>query len=68
MKLIQTNFTYTFNGDVKKTLQRGSYIGKKVASMRTLKKFTAKNANGIKDNMISDICIVSSHISSYLNK
>lgn len=52
MKAIETTFTYTviynhpglFGGEGAPVTGRGSYLGKKPASVRTLREFTRENA------------------------
>ena len=43
MKLIQTNFEYEFIGY--KTKDRGSYLGRRKATLRTIKNFIKSNGS-----------------------
>lgn len=60
-KLIQTNFAYRLDGK----LENGSYLGRKEASLNTLKTFMRSNSNGFK---ISDIAIGNSFQSQWIAK
>ena len=60
-KLIQTNFAYRLENDI----EVGSYLGRKQASLDTLKRFTRQNSNGFK---ITDIVIGNSFPSQWVAK
>lgn len=61
MKAIQTNFRYKINGEN----CNGSYLGRKTATLNTLKRFTNKNSNGREDCKAKDIFIEDSFVSNY---
>lgn len=69
-KLIQTNFVYIagWNGG-SKTRQTGSYLGKKAASVDTIKRFLHQNAKDTHTTVqIESVTVTGSHISEYIEK
>lgn len=69
-KLIQTNFIYVAGWNHGgKTRQTGSYLGRKNASVATIKRFLRQNAKDTNTTVqIESVQVTSSHLSNYIAK
>lgn len=67
-KLIATNFDYRYVGVMEKT-QRGSYLGRTIASRATIRRFLRRNERtcGL-DRKLDSVTITGSYVSQWIAK